>query len=109
MDLIYEEFKESLVLVRMFLTIFYEELPEFNRKIVVNLAEEKGIASELQDDTPVLSLIGTRGENPEWDDRKKSKGHLEIPLISVKFIDSVPMLSPYVKRFRIEVRLVKKS
>ncbi|HEX9921206.1 MAG TPA: hypothetical protein VGD99_00960 [Anaerolineae bacterium] len=92
-DTIYEEFKESLVLLRMFVSVSYSELPRFNQKFVTNLAEEKGIVLELKNETPILCLIGTRGEEPEWNEWRKSKGHIGIPLVSTEFIETIPMVS----------------
>jgi len=59
----------------------------------MELATEKGVARELKNETPVLSLIGTRGKEPEWNNRRQSTGHIGIPLVSTNFIDTIPMLS----------------
>lgn len=56
---IYEEFEDSLALLRMFVSVPFSELPQFNKKFVVELAQEKGITLELKSETPVLSLIAT--------------------------------------------------
>ena len=92
-DTIYEEYSESLVLLRMFVSVPYSALPQFNQQFVMDLATEKGVAGELKNETPVLSLIGTRGKEPEWNNRQQSKGHVGIPLVSQNFIDTSPMLS----------------
>ncbi len=41
----------------------------------------------------MLSLLGTRGQESGWNDWRKSKGHLGIPLISSAFVDAIPMIS----------------
>ena len=105
-DTIYKEFEESLVLLRMFLSVPYSELPRFNQDFVTNLVEEKGIAPELKDDTPVLSLIGTRGEEPEWNERRKSKGHIGIPLVSTGFIEEIPMVSRLLSDLGLNLNLI---
>lgn len=92
-DTIYEEYAESLVLLRMFVSVPYSALPQFNQQFVINLAKEKGIALDLKNETPILSLIGTRGKEPEWNNRQQSKGHIGIPLVSTDFIDTIPMVS----------------
>ncbi|MCP4699115.1 MAG: hypothetical protein GY862_20020 [Gammaproteobacteria bacterium] len=92
-DTVYREFEESLALARMFISVPYASLPEFNRKFVFSLAEEKGIVAKLKDDTPVLSLVGTRGRMPDWNDRRKSCGHVGIPLVSAEFVSAIPMIS----------------
>jgi hypothetical protein len=108
-DTIYEEFEESLVLVRMFLSVSYSELPRFNQKFVTNLAAEKGIALELKNNTPVLCLIGTRGEEPEWNEWQKSKGHIGIPLVSTEFIETIPMVSRLLSDLGLSLNWLKNS
>ncbi len=92
-DVIYDEFEESLALARLFISIPYAELPTFRHNFVKNLAKQLNIESQLTNNTPVLSLIGTRGNEPEWNDARQSKGHLGIPLVSPKFVDTIPMVS----------------
>ncbi|TGN99652.1 hypothetical protein PN36_35305, partial [Candidatus Thiomargarita nelsonii] len=92
-DVIYDEFEESLALARLFLSVPYDDLPTFNRNFVTNLARQLNIESELTSTTPVLSLLGTRGNEPEWNDRRQSQGHLGIPLVSPEFVDTIPMVS----------------
>ncbi len=92
-DVIYDEFEESLALARLFLSVPYDDLPTFNQNFVKNLAGQLNIESELTSTTPVLSLLGTRGNEPEWNDRRQSQGHLGIPLISPEFVDTIPMVS----------------
>jgi hypothetical protein len=90
---IYEEFKESIVLVRLFATVPYGELPLQNKNFVKALATSKGVGQALFDHTLVLSLLGTSGEQPAWNDRRYSQGHVGIPLVSADFIDAIPMMS----------------
>jgi hypothetical protein len=92
-DVIYDEFEESLALARLFISVPYEDLPTFNQKFVKNLAVQLNIESELKNETPILSLLGTRGNEPEWNDNRKSQGHLGIPLVSPEFVDTIPMVS----------------
>ena len=87
------QFEESVVIARVFVTAPFGELPSANQEFVQNLAESAGAGSELEADTPVLSLIGTHGQEEDWRDRRKSKGHVGIPLISSAFVDAVPMIS----------------
>ena len=41
----------------------------------------------------MLSLLGTRGDQADWNSRHDSKGHIGIPLASADFIDLIPMMS----------------
>ena len=96
-QVIYEAFKESVVLVRQFATAPYQGLPPESRAFVNQLAGEKGLKQALRNETLVLSLLGTSGVRPEWNRRSQSRGHLGIPLLSAKFIDAIPMMSRLLK------------
>lgn len=96
-DIIYDEFKESIVLVRFFATVPFGKLPSSNKMFVSKLVSSNGLTDLLNEQTPVLSLLGTRGEMSEWNDRRNSKGHVGIPLISADFIESIPMMSRLLK------------
>lgn len=93
MSILYETLSESIILARFFATVYFKELPETNKKFVINLARSAGISDSITDQTLVLSLLGSRGAKPEWNDRRNSQGHIGIPLVSSDFIDSVPMVS----------------
>ena len=47
----------------------------------------------------MLSLIGTHGQEAEWCDRRNSKGHVGIPLISSAFVGAIPMISRMLGEF----------
>ena len=96
-DVMYNEFKDSIVLVRLFATVPFGELPATNQKFVTNLAASAGISSLVNNRMLVLSLLGTRGEKAAWNDRHKSQGHVGIPLASGDFIEAVPMMSRLLK------------
>ena len=92
-ETLYTTFAESLVLVRMFVSIPFLELPAFNRQRVSARADDLGLASKLSDNTPVLSLLATRGIAPAWNDRKQSQGHVGIPCLSREHVETIPMIS----------------
>lgn len=94
---LYTQFKESVVLARVYFTVPFGKLPASNKAFVQKLAESAGAASNLKASTPVLSLIGTAGQEADWNDRRKSKGHVGIPLISAAFVDAIPMISRLLK------------
>ena len=96
--MLYKEFKESIVLARLFATVPYEQLSFENKLFVDNLVRDREICHVLHDHTPVLSLLGTSGAEPVWNDRRNSHGHVGIPLISAAFIDSIPMMSRLLKQ-----------
>jgi hypothetical protein len=92
-DLVYEEFKESIALARLFSTVPFGKLPASNRGFVSRLGEAQGISNLINEETLVLSLLGTRGIKPAWNDRIRSEGHVGIPLVSANFLDRIPMVS----------------
>jgi hypothetical protein len=96
-DLMYAEFKDSVVLARLFATVPLGMLPDSNREFVANIANAKGLTSRINNYTPILSLLGTSGEEKAWNDRHKSHGHVGIPLVSANFIDQIPMVSHLLK------------
>lgn len=114
---IYDTFQESIILVRQFTTVPYNALPGPNKAFVDRLAASKGVSSAMHDHTLVLSLLGTSGANPEWNDRARSQGHIGIPLASVAFIDAIPMMSRLLKQLGLgldwidsqDTQLVKKT
>ena len=98
MSILYETLSESIVLARLFAAIPFGELPETNKAFVASLAESAGIGELIRDRTLVLSLLGSRGYKPEWNDRRNSQGHVGIPLASSDFIDRIPMMSRLLKQ-----------
>jgi hypothetical protein len=90
---LHKQFVESVVLARVYVTVPFEILPPANKTFIQNLAASAGAESDLKAATPVLSLIGTYGQEGDWCDRRKSRGHIGIPLISSAFVGAIPMIS----------------
>jgi histone H3/H4 len=101
-----EKFDESVVIARAFVTVPYGGLPPKNKEFVQKLAESAGAAADLKPATPVLSLIGTYGQETDWRDRRKSKGHVGIPLISSSFVGAIPMISRLLKELGVPMTWV---
>jgi hypothetical protein len=91
--LIYETFKDSVVLARVFATSRYRDLPATHRRYVDDLARSAGVSERIGPDMLALSLLGTSGVEPEWNDRRQSRGHVAIPLASSAFIGAIPMMA----------------
>lgn len=98
MSALYEYSSESIVLARFFAALPFEVLPERNKEFVSNLAEPAGLSEQIHPGTLVLTLLGSRGSRPEWNDRRNSSGHVGIPLASAEFIDRIPMMSRLLKQ-----------
>lgn len=91
--LLYEEFPDSLVLARLFVTLPFNDLPARDKAFVTALANAKDITPLLGEKTQVLSLLGTYGAQAPWSDRYRSQGHLGIPLVTAGFVESIPMVA----------------
>jgi len=90
---LHQAFEDSVGLARVFLTVPLGSLPEDRQDFVYALARPSNSVADLKSTTPVLSLIGTHGDEADWNDLGKSRGHLGIPLISSEFVGSIPMVS----------------
>jgi nitrogen-specific signal transduction histidine kinase len=84
---------ESTALTRVFVTVDLAEVPDAIKSFVTELADMSGATDDLHDSTKVLSLLGTSGREPDWNDRHRSQHHSGIPLISAEFVDGIPMIS----------------
>ena len=92
-SLVATEFSESVVLARVYATIRFESLPHENRQFVEALVRKAGNTAPLDPALPVLSLMGTYGDSADWRDRRSSRGHVGIPLLSRDFVSSLPMMA----------------
>lgn len=92
-DILYEELSPSAVLFRVFATVDYEKLPEKERDFVMELARSRAFLDELKSKTRVVTLLGSRGKRPSWNQRHRSERHLAIPLVTASFIKTIPMVS----------------
>lgn len=93
-------FDESVALARVFVTVPYGALPEENRRFVARRAAP---SEGLVDTTPVLTLLGTHGDQAHWNDRHQSRGHVGIPLISSRFVGEIPMVSRLLKELGVPI------
>ena len=100
-----DEYAESLALVRVFVTVPYSSLPQDNQSFVSNLLRKQGVTDPVAPDTPVLSLMGTSGQEPEWNSIESSEGHVGIPLISDQFVAEIPMVSRLLTDLGLELDL----
>ena len=94
---VYDQFRESVVLARLYAVIPCGKLPLEARRFATSVAASRGVAEPLHDDTKVLALLGTHGELSAWNDRRASRGHLAIPLVSSAFVEEIPMVSRMLK------------
>jgi hypothetical protein len=81
----------NIALARVYAIVPFESLPDDAHGFATTLAQSKNLT--LNPSTPILSLLGTSGAKPEWNDRARSRGHLAIPLASTSFVMGIPMIS----------------
>ena len=100
---LYENLRDSkgraCSLVRLYKTLPYGELPAELRDFGRDLLP----AEPLAYDTKCLTLLGTAGDLPDWNNRHASRGHRSIPLPSRKVIERIPMISQMVRQFGLEL------
>lgn len=92
-EVIFEQFSESLVMLRLFITVRYDRLPLEDRLFVDERGRATNTSHLIHGATPVFTLLGSRGERPEWNDRTASSHFRCIPLSSTAFVSSLSMLS----------------
>ena len=88
----------ACVLVRLYATQAFAELPAEVRDSVPNLLTEQALAP----DTPCVTLLGAAGDMPEWNNRRTSRGYRTIPLSSHSAIQSIPLVAEMVRQFGLD-------
>lgn len=106
---LYEQFQESVLLARVFVTVPFSSLPAWDQIFVRGLAVSVGAKGEVKPETTVLSLVGTWGQESEWCNRRHSKGHAGIPLISSNFVAGIPMIARLLKELGISIDCLDKG
>jgi hypothetical protein len=107
-NIIYEYFGESLVLLRLFSSVPYSALVPYDKQLVDKKAKDSGSVHPYDDGTPILTLLGTRGRKSDWNERSKSQGFRCIPLVSSEYVASLSMLSMQFKKMNFDLGLLDK-
>ena len=50
-----------------------------------------------------LTLLGSAGDEPEWNDRTTSRGHRAIPLPSPRIVERAPMVAQLIRQFGLDL------
>lgn len=87
-ELMDDDGSPALALVRFYKTHPFDKLPEDLRAFARGMLEE-----DPDPETRCLTMLATRGLEPDWNDRRRSQGHQAIPLPSVEFIRRLPMVA----------------
>ncbi|NND97724.1 MAG: PAS domain-containing protein, partial [Pirellulaceae bacterium] len=91
--------QHAFSLVRMFQTSRYGDLDPIARAA----AKEAAGGTSLSSNTICLTLQGTAGVEPAWNDRARSAGHRAIPLPSVEAVDRLPMIAQLIQQLGFDV------
>jgi hypothetical protein len=92
---------ESLVLARLFMVLPAGSLPADDQVFAARLADGH---PAFKAETPCLTLIASRGREPQWNDRALSRGHRAIPLIDSGFVGNAPMLAKLLADLEVDLR-----
>ena len=101
--LLWEELQDAtggpaLALVRLYKTHPFAKLPDDLKAFARNMLDE-----EPDPETRCLTLLGTRGVEPAWNDRRLSEGHKATPLPSVEFVHRLPMVAGLIGQIGLEL------
>lgn len=90
--------QRNCVLVRFFKTHRFDQLDETTQRAARSLVGE----GELAGSTKCLTLLATAGDEPEWNDRRLSRGHRAVPLVSDEMIAKFPMISQLISQLGVQ-------
>lgn len=91
-------------LVRFFKTHAYEGLDSELKDFALKMLGGNVPFPEMK----CLTMLGTVGENQDWNVREASKGHKAIPLPSGEVVRQIPMMRNLIKQMGLSVRSVVK-
>ena len=97
--------ERTCALVRFYKTHPYASLPSEDRAFALRLLAGAKPAPGLR----CLSLLATAGDEPAWNDRRRSRGHRAIPLASVQMVEGAPMIAALIRQFGLTIDSVVSS
>lgn len=90
----------NVLLARLFLVLRFDQLPEAERAQARALVRDD---ARLGPATRVLTLLGTAGRAPGWDERTRSAGHRAIPLLDRSFVEGAPMIAKLLADLQVDL------
>jgi len=94
--------ERAAALVRFFKTHPYGALAPEQREFADRLLAGQTPSAAMK----CLTLLATRGSEPEWNDRRASRGHAAIPLPSEKIVGNAPMISQLIAQLGLDVSAI---
>lgn len=98
-ELVDDRGEPACALVRFFKTHPYRDLPQDLRAIVQAGSPDVPPPAELR----CLTLIATRGDEPDWNSRLTSRGHRVIPLVSEEMVYQAPMIAQLITQLGLPI------
>jgi two-component system, NtrC family, sensor kinase len=92
--------ERACALVRLYKTCRLADLPDDLQDFA------RDLSPDVQDRTPCLTLLGTAGDLPDWNDRRRSRDHRAIPLLSEEAVQQSPMIAGLIQELGLELRAV---
>ncbi len=93
---------KACALARLFVTADYGKLPGSLQDFASRFIQSDSIDPHMK----CLTLMGTVGDQPQWNSRDGSVGHQAIPLPSEEVINSIPMIQNLISQFGLDAREV---
>lgn len=90
--------KTQCALVRFYQTHAFKDLPPDLQEFV-----RKRVSTAAAPDLRVLTLLGTAGDEPAWNDRHQSRDHKAIPLPSVEMVEQAPMIAQLIRELGFDI------
>ena len=96
-ELVDDQGAPACALARFFKTHPYRDLDEELRTVARESAPNAG------SDTRCLTLLATRGLEPDWNSTRTSRGHRVIPLTSVEMVQQAPMIAQLITQLGVPI------
>lgn len=93
----------ACALVRFYKTQRLDQLDDELRAFAERAA---GSSAALPPNTRCLTLLGSHGVEPAWNDRRTSSEHRAIPLVSTEVVEQSPMIASLIRQLGLEVAAV---
>jgi hypothetical protein len=100
-ELVDDRGQPACALVRFFKTHPFGEIGRELQKVARATS-----GGDLSPEVRCLTLMATRGQQPDWNSRQASRGHRVIPLLSVEMVQQAPMISQLITQMGLNIATV---
>jgi hypothetical protein len=99
-ELVTDSGEPACALVRCYKTHSFRDLDR-DLQAIATRALEPGVAPSKS--LRCLTLLGTRGAEPQWNDRRGSAGHQVIPLPTAAVVERAPMVAQLIRALGLDI------